>query len=76
MAAKRKSQKAPREVRPCVLDIDGYPGAAVYRLGPEDYRPMYMGLFVNERFYETMAQAEEPAIIAWVQAHPECQKAA
>lgn len=67
MATRRK-----RTANPVIIDIPGFAGAAVMRLAPEDYRPMYGGKFVDEHFYATAAEAEAPAIKAWVVANPKC----
>lgn len=63
---------ATREVTPVTLDIDGFPGAGVYRTGPAEYWPTYLGQIVGG-MYRDVDEAEGPAIAAWVQAHPECQ---
>ncbi len=61
------------EPRPVTLDIDGFPGAGVYRTAPGEYWPLYLGKIVGGQMFSTAAEAEGPAIAAWVQAHPECQ---
>ena len=71
MATRKHSTS--REPRPCTIDLDGFPGASVYRLDAETYYPMYLGVIVGEVAYKSQAQAEGPAIAAWVRAHPACQ---
>lgn len=62
--------------RPCTLDIDGFPGASVYRIDRETYYPMYLGQIVGSIAYRSQGDAEPAAIAAWVQARPEADSAA
>jgi hypothetical protein len=68
--------KRSTEPRPVSLDIDGFPGASVYRTGPGEYWPCYLGVIVGGQMYRTADEAEPAAIAAWVQAHPSVQVAA
>ena len=60
-------------VRPVTIDLDQFPGAAVYRTAPDEFWPMYLGRIVGEVASASQSAAECPAIAAWVKAHPECQ---
>ena len=57
--------------KPVVISLDGFPGAAVYRIDRDMHYPMYLGQIVGSAAYPTASQAEAPAIAAWVSAHPE-----